>query len=144
MIMILQWGSTIKVSIELPVATRHPRDMTDFFSIYIKEGGHPSPLHPPLMYPEKTYILGQSSDRPPKNCDKFFVAEYFGMTFGTLNDDTVQLQSHASAWIWHSACSLRMHIHIKPLKFTCNSRNDFNRNFIHRNSIINVFSSKWH
>ena len=26
--MILQWGSTIKVSIELPVATRHRRDMT--------------------------------------------------------------------------------------------------------------------
>ena len=27
--MILQWGSTIKVSIELPVATRHCRDMTE-------------------------------------------------------------------------------------------------------------------
>ena len=27
--MILQWGSTMKVSIELPVATRHRRDMTD-------------------------------------------------------------------------------------------------------------------
>ena len=27
--MILQWGSTIKVSIELPVATRHRRDMTE-------------------------------------------------------------------------------------------------------------------
>ena len=26
---ILQWGSTIKVSIELPVATRHRRDMTE-------------------------------------------------------------------------------------------------------------------
>ena len=24
-----------------------------------------------------------------KKCDHFFVAEYFGMTFGTLNDDTV-------------------------------------------------------
>ena len=32
-----------------------------------------------------------------------------------------------------------MRIHIKPLKCTCNSRNDFNRNFIHRNLIINVF-----
>ena len=27
--MILQWGSTIKVSIELPVATRHRSDMTE-------------------------------------------------------------------------------------------------------------------
>ena len=27
--MILQWGSTIKVSLELPVATRHRRDMTE-------------------------------------------------------------------------------------------------------------------
>ena len=27
--MILQWGSTIKGSIELPVATRHRRDMTE-------------------------------------------------------------------------------------------------------------------
>ena len=27
--MILQWGSTIKVSIEIPVATRHRRDMTE-------------------------------------------------------------------------------------------------------------------
>ena len=27
--MILQWGSTIKVSIELPVATRHRCDMTE-------------------------------------------------------------------------------------------------------------------
>ena len=27
--MIFQWGSTIKVSIELPVATRHRRDMTE-------------------------------------------------------------------------------------------------------------------
>ena len=27
--MILQWGSTIKVSMELPVATRHRRDMTE-------------------------------------------------------------------------------------------------------------------
>ena len=32
-----------------------------------------------------------------------------------------------------------MRIHIKRLKCTCNSRNDFNRNFIHRNSIIKVF-----
>ena len=29
--MILQWGSTIKVSIELPAATRHRRDMTENF-----------------------------------------------------------------------------------------------------------------
>ena len=27
--MILQWGSTLKVSLELPVATRHRRDMTE-------------------------------------------------------------------------------------------------------------------
>ena len=27
--MILQWGSTLKVSIELPAATRHRRDMTE-------------------------------------------------------------------------------------------------------------------
>ena len=27
--MILHWGSTIEVSIELPVATRHRRDMTE-------------------------------------------------------------------------------------------------------------------
>ena len=27
--MMLQWGSTIKVSIELPVATRHRHDMTE-------------------------------------------------------------------------------------------------------------------
>ena len=27
--MILQWGSTIKMSIEIPVATRHCRDMTE-------------------------------------------------------------------------------------------------------------------
>ena len=73
----------------------------------------------------------------PKNCDNFFVAEYFGKRFGTLNDDTIYLQSHASAWIWHSACSLRMRIHIKPSKCMCNSRNAFHRNFIHRNC------SKW-
>ena len=28
-IIILQWGSTMKVSTELPVATRHRRDMTE-------------------------------------------------------------------------------------------------------------------
>ena len=27
--MILQWGSTVKVSIEIPVATRHRRDITE-------------------------------------------------------------------------------------------------------------------
>ena len=32
-----------------------------------------------------------------------------------------------------------MRIHIKPLQCICNSRNEFNRNFIHRNSIINFF-----
>ena len=32
--MILQWGSTLKVSIELPVATRHCHDMTEKLLIY--------------------------------------------------------------------------------------------------------------
>ena len=36
-----------------------------------------------------------------------------------------------------------MRIRIKPLKYTCSSRNDFNRNFIPNNSIINVFALKW-
>ena len=51
-------------------------------------------------------------------------------------------QSCASAGIWHSACSLRMRIHIKPLKYTCNSRNDLNLNSNHRNLNSNVFFVK--
>ena len=45
---------------------------------------------------ERGNILGQSSDRSPKkkkkkkkNCNNIFAAEYFGMTFGILNDDII-------------------------------------------------------
>ena len=64
----------------------------------------------------------------PKNCDNVFVVQYFGMNFGTLNENTVWHQSCASVGICHSACSLRMRIYIKPLICTCNARNDLNRN----------------
>ena len=73
------------------------------------------------------------------NCGNFFVIQHFGMEFGTL----IWHQSCASAWIWHSACILRMRIHIKPLKRPWTSRNDFNWNSNHTNSNNNVFSLKW-
>ena len=76
----------------------------------------------------------------PKHCDSCFVVQYFGMNFGTLNENTIWHQYCASAGIRHSACSLRMRIHIKPLKFTYNSRNDLNRNSNHENLNNNVFS----
>ena len=78
----------------------------------------------------------------PKNCDNVFVVQYFGMNFGTFNENTIWYQSCASAGIWHSACSLRMRKHTKPLKCTCNSRNDLNRNSNHRNLKNNVFALK--
>ena len=78
----------------------------------------------------------------PKNCDNFFVVQYFGINFGTFNENTIKHQSFASAGIWHSACRLRMCKHIKPLKCTCNSRNDLNRNSNHRIVKNNVFALK--
>ena len=78
----------------------------------------------------------------PKNCDNVFVIQYFGMNFGTFNENTIWHQSCASAGIWHSACSLRMRKHTKPSKCTCNSRNDLNRNSNHRNLKNNVFCVK--
>ena len=77
----------------------------------------------------------------PQKCNNVFVFQYFGMNFRTLNENTIRHQSCASVEIWHSACSLRMCIHTKPLKCTCNSRNDLNRNSNHRNINNNVFSS---
>ena len=64
------------------------------------------------------------------------------MNFGTLNENTVWHQLCASAGIWHSACSLRMRIHIKPLKRTCNIRNELNLNSNHGNLNNNVISLK--
>ena len=78
----------------------------------------------------------------PKNCDNCFVVQYFGLNFGTINENTNWHQSYTSAGIWHSACSLRMRIHIKPLKCTCNSRNDLNLNSNHGNLNNNVFFVK--
>ena len=78
----------------------------------------------------------------PKNCDNVFVVQYFGMNFGTLNENTIWHQSCASVAIWYSACSLRMHIHIKHLKCMCYSRIDLNRNSNHRNLNNNVVSLK--
>ena len=78
----------------------------------------------------------------PKNCDNVFVVQYFGTNFGTFNENTIWHQSCASAGIWHSVCSLRMHKHTKPLKCTYNSRNDLNRNSNHRNLKNNVFALK--
>ena len=78
----------------------------------------------------------------PKNCDNVFVVQYFGMNFGTFNENTVWHQSCASAGIWHSVCSLRMRKHTKPLKCMCNSRNDLNRNSNNRNLKNNVFALK--
>ena len=77
----------------------------------------------------------------PKNCDNF-VVQYFGLTFGTLNENTIWHQSCASAGILHSVCSLRMCIHIKPFKRMCNSRNNLNLNSNHGNLNNNVFSLK--
>ena len=79
-----------------------------------------------------TYILSQSFNRSPKHCDNCFVVQYFGMNFGQLNENTVWNQSCGSAGNWHSAYSLHMGIHMKSLKFTCNSRNDLNLNSNHR------------
>ena len=78
----------------------------------------------------------------PNNRDICFVVKYFEMNFGILNENTVWHQSCASAGIWYSSCSLRMRIHIKPLKCICNSRNDLNLNSNHRNVINNVFALK--
>ena len=80
----------------------------------------------------------------PKNCDNVFVVQYFGMNFGTFNENTIWHQSCASAGIWHSACSLRLRKHTKPLKCTRNSRNDLKRNSNHRNLKNTVFALKWH
>ena len=78
----------------------------------------------------------------PKNCDNCFVVQYFGLNVGTINENTIWHQSYTSAGIWHSACSLRMRIHIKPLKCTCNSRNDLNLNSNHGNLNNKVFFVK--
>ena len=73
-----------------------------------------------------------------RNCDNVFVVQYFGMNFGTFNKDTVWHQSCASAGILQSACSLRMRKHTKPLKCTCNSKNDLNRNSNHKEQRFSV------
>ena len=56
---------------------------------------------------DNMYILGQSSDRSPKNCDIIFVAEYFGMTFGTLNDDKFRFNDmhRLESGILHAVCA---------------------------------------
>ena len=61
------------------------------------------------------------------------------MNSGILNENTIWHQSCASAGIWHSACSLR--VNMKPLKCTCNSRNDLNLNSNHGNLNNRVFFS---
>ena len=96
-----------------------------------------------LGFPVPKYIGPFLTDHP-KNCDNVFVVQYFGMNFGTFNENTDWHQSCASAGIWHSVCSLHMRIHIKPLKCTCISKNDLNRNFNHRNLNNNAFPLKWH
>ena len=44
--MILQWGSTIKVSIELPAATRHRRDMAEKI---VESDVKPEYTHTPIL-----------------------------------------------------------------------------------------------
>ena len=66
----------------------------------------------------------------PKSCDNCFVVQYFGMNFITLNENTIWYKSYASPGIWHSACSLCMCIHRKPLKRKCNLSNDLNLNSV--------------
>ena len=77
----------------------------------------------------------------PKNRDNCFVVKYFETNFGISNENTVWRQSCASTETWCSSCSLHMRIDIKPLKCTCNSRNDLNLNSNRRN-VINVFALK--
>ena len=43
----------------------------------------------PLMDLVYIYTFCKVLTDHPKNCDNLFVAEYFGMTFETLNDDTI-------------------------------------------------------
>ena len=43
--MILQWGSTIKVSIELPVAPSHHRDMTEKLKATLNPNTHTHHMH---------------------------------------------------------------------------------------------------
>ena len=53
--MILQWGSSIKLSIELPVATRHRRDMT---AEWLKEMLNPNKQQQQLpLYRRKAFHL---------------------------------------------------------------------------------------
>ena len=52
------------------------------------------------------------------NYDNVYVVQYLETNFGALNEKTIWHQSSARAGIWHSACSLHMRIHIKPLKCT--------------------------
>ena len=78
----------------------------------------------------------------PKICDNWFVFKYFETNFGTLNQNAIWHQSCASAGTWRSSCSLRMGIHIKPLKCMCNSRKDLNLNSNHGNVNNNVFALK--
>ena len=56
--MILQWGNTIKVSIELPVATRHRRDMSEKLEV--------------LYYPGSEKLL-KATLNPNKQQQQFFL-----------------------------------------------------------------------
>ena len=89
----------------------------------------------------KIYCAKVLTDHP-KNCENYFVVQYFGMNFGTLNENTNWHQSRAPAIIWYSGCRLRMRIHITPLKYMCNSRIDLNLNSNHGNLNNNVFFVK--
>ena len=95
-----------------------------------------------VLFKQKHIYWAKVLTDHPKNCDSVFVVQYFGMNFGIFNENTIWHQSCASAGIWHSACSLRMRKHTKPLKSTCNSRNDLNRNSNHRNLKTNAFALK--
>ena len=64
--MILQWGSTIKVSIVLPVASRHRRDMTEkLLKTTLNPNTH---THPPFIH-QLTYPILQS---PLPHCSHLF------------------------------------------------------------------------
>ena len=61
--MILQWGSTLKVSIELPVATRHRRDMTEkLLKATFNPNTHTHTYNDPKFYNRQVWINSVDPD----------------------------------------------------------------------------------
>ena len=107
--------------------------MTDLLVLY----GNLHLIQISLFIKKEIYRAKILADHPT-NCDNVFVVQYFGLNFGTFNENTIWHQSCTSAGTWQSAYSLRMRIQIKPLKCTCNLRNDLNRNSNHTNLTNNI------